>query len=157
MAHNLHGIITGFTYLGDLPNVKLAEGYHLIALSSPEQDNAPEAPIPPFEALSKATTSVIRRLSMLGKCAYIETAYFGGIGTQTSAIWEDGAQIEGPMISYDGVEPTTESRHFTVVDGAVNHVLKHLGVHRSEDMDEFDSVGLGQYRSNRKVLQASGH
>lgn len=94
---------------------------------------------------------------MLGKCAYIETAYFGGIGTQTSAIWEDGAQIEGPMISYDGVEPTTESRHFTVVDGAVNHVLKHLGVHRSEDMDEFDSVGLGQYRSNRKVLQACGH
>lgn len=156
MAHNLSGVITGFTYTGDLPNVMLAEGYHLIPFDSTANGGAAEKPIPPSEALTTATLEAIRKLSMLGKCAYIETAYFGGIGTQFSIIWEKGQQIEGPLISYDGIEPKVKYQQVKRVEGAINQALRLLGVRRQEDKDEFDTVGLGRYRSNRKILGQAG-
>lgn len=56
------------------------------------------------------------------------------------------------MIFYDGVELIMKSWYFIVVDGVVNYVLKYLGVYWLEDMDEFDSVGLGWYWFNCKVF-----
>ncbi|MEQ8706308.1 MAG: hypothetical protein RIC19_20415 [Phaeodactylibacter sp.] len=157
MAHNIYGVITSFTYEGDLPNVVLAEGYHLIPLESTEEAGSSEKPVAPYGALLKGTTAVIRELSFLGKCAYIETAYFGGIGTQIAETWLEGKRIEGPLISYDGVEPKIKFGHVAVVDGAINQALRHLGVQSSEEADEFDVVGLGRYRSNRKIFAESGH
>lgn len=61
------------------------------------------------------------------------------------------------MIFYDGVELIMKSWYFIVVDGVVNYVLKYLGVYWLEDMDEFDSVGLGWYWFNCKVFQAFGY
>lgn len=79
------------------------------------------------ESIAKLCSS----LSSKGKIAYIEAEFFGGEGTQASALWEDGKMIRVPMISGD----------------AINSALEFLGVSPRENMDHFDTVGLGDHRN----------
>lgn len=65
--------------------------------------------------------------------AYIETEYFGGHGEQTAVFWVGG------KIQYFGQNSY----------GPINHALRTLGVKATADLDEFDTVGLARYRSNR--------
>lgn len=64
--------------------------------------------------------------------AYIETDYFGGIGTQAGVLFENGRVI---------IEPTEE-------ENIINIILNKLGVYRENGKDEFDSLGLYKYRKN---------
>jgi len=153
MAHNINGIITSFTYEGNLPNIVLLSNYHLLPFNSNDGMTSSENTISPYEDLTPSIREIIQGLSYNGKCAYIETAYFGGIGTQLSETWENGKIIEGPLISYDGIANKKDFENVKIVDGSINQALKNLGILSQERKDEFDTVGLGKYRSNRKIFE----
>jgi hypothetical protein len=66
--------------------------------------------------------------------AYIRTRYFGGDGEQAASVWENGQIVMGPLVA-EGAGP-------------INAALRRIGVPLNEAaLDEFDSVGLGAYRS----------
>jgi len=153
MAHNINGIITSFKYEGNLPNIVLVGNYHLIPIESSNGTTSSDKPITPYEELTSEIRETIKDLSFFGRCAYIETAYFGGIGVQISETWENGKKIDGPLISYDGIENKMEYEDVTIVDCSINQALKNIGIYCQEGKDEFDTVGLGKFRSNRKIIE----
>lgn len=67
--------------------------------------------------------------------ALVSTNYFGGFGDQQASVYEDGKLI------YEG--DTEMGAHCPI-----NHALNMLGVKDTASDDEFDVVGLGNYRSN---------
>lgn len=98
--------------------VALAHGLVLLPLE--------DAPLPPVSALAM-------RLSHAGAVAYVETEYFGGIGTQTAAVWDCGVQ-RMPLTTADA--------------GVINAALHLLGVRPDAATDEFAAVGFDRVRSN---------
>ena len=45
-----------------------------------------------------------------------------------------------------------EYEFVTIVDCSINQTLKNIGILCQEGKDEFDTVGLGKYRSNRNFF-----
>jgi hypothetical protein len=77
------------------------------------------------------------RLSATGRVAYVEAEFFGGVGEQVSAGWENGALVFGPLNASD----------------AINQALRWLGVTADAEMDEFDTVGLGRHRFTERWVR----
>ena len=73
--------------------------------------------------------------------AYVRTDYFGGCGDQSATVMENDKEI------YIG---DTELGS----DSPINEALKLLGVEKSFGNDEFDTIGLGNYRSNDDFMRA---
>jgi hypothetical protein len=69
--------------------------------------------------------------------ALISTDYFGGPGYQEAKLFVNNKK------EYD------ESSEFDYMISPINDVLKMMGIIKKEGMDEFDTIGLGKYRSNR--------
>ena len=153
MAHTIHGIITSFKYEGKLPNVILVGNFHLIPFTNTYGPNYSDSVLEPYEELTKETRKTLKELSFKGKCAYIETDYFGGPGYQISEAWHHGKRIIGPLISFDGIEHPKIPSGAILVEDAINESLRTLGVYRHEGKDEFDSVRLGWYRSNDEIIE----
>jgi hypothetical protein len=63
------------------------------------------------------------------KFALVHTDYFGGIGDQHAAVYENGKMIIGGK------------------DVWINDALREIGVVKKEGMDEFDTISLGDYRN----------
>ena len=85
------------------------------------------------------STTHIPNLKEFGKdktVAKITTDYFGGTGNQTAKVF-----INNERVLY-------ESDEFDWKSKPINSALKMIGVTRKDGMDEFDTVGLGKYRSN---------
>ncbi len=68
--------------------------------------------------------------------ALISTDYFGGLGEQSAKLWLEGFQVEVK----DKERP-------------INEALKKLGVVAEMDLDEFDTIRLGYYRSIEDILE----
>ena len=153
MAHTINGIITSFKYDGELPNVILVGNYHLIPFKNKYGPNYSDSVLEPYEELTKETRKILKELSFKGKCAYIETDYFGGPGVQISEAWYNGERFIGPLISFDGIENPKVPSGAVIVENSINETLKTIGVYKHEGKDEFDSVRLGWYRSNDKVIE----
>ena len=87
---------------------------------------------PPFSLcfFTSAIRRALEEAARPGPLAYIETDYAGGRGTQAGVLLEHGAVKMGPL---EGA-------------GTINHLLKNIGVWRRPGEDEFDALGLGQYR-----------
>ena len=68
--------------------------------------------------------------------ASISTDYFGGAGSQSAKLFVDG------KIEYE------EDDEYDYSIRPINTVLKMMGVVRKDGMDEFDMIGLGNYRTN---------
>lgn len=145
MAHWISGVVTSFRYDGPEANVVLIGPFHLVVPRHLDPPRFARASIGPFTALTSKTRRFVRDLSFRGRCAYIETR-FQGEGTQYAAVWHDGAMIVGPCVSHHGTG-TTEA-----VPGAINTALATLGVYRHDGKDEFDSLRLGDYRANEKIV-----
>jgi hypothetical protein len=86
---------------------------------------------------------------------YIETNYFGGMGSQSAAFFSRGQVV---WRQSEPVRPHLESRltsfgralaKFRIGNSKppINRGLAELGVLASPDQDEFDVVGLGRFRS----------
>lgn len=68
--------------------------------------------------------------------AAISTDYFGGAGSQSAMVMSnDNVILEKDSEEYPRSSP-------------INEALQMLGVKRNEGMDEFDSIGLGNFRTN---------
>lgn len=150
--HCIRAIITSFQYEGDLPNIELIENVHLIPRTAQNSEKVSG----PFLMFSNNTEEIIKDLSFKGKCAYIETDFWGGSGTQLASVWENGELLEGPFISFHHMKnedkeipDDTTMKYF-----AINHCLKSLGVNKANSKDEFDTIGLVNYRSNHDILKS---
>jgi len=153
MAHNIHGIITSFKYEGELPHIILVGNYHIIPFQNTYGPNYSDQILEPYEELTKEIRKILKELSFNGKCAYIETNYFGGPGTQMCEVWENGTKILGPLISFDGIDQPKVPEGAKLWKNSINEALKTIGIYKHEGMDEFDSVRLGWYRSNTAMIE----
>lgn len=85
-----------------------------------------------------ATTNIpnIERFGKGKMIASISTDYFGGMGYQSAKLFIDN------KIEYE------EDDEYDYSLRPINTVLKKMGVVRKDGMDEFDMIGLGNYRTN---------
>lgn len=84
-------------------------------------------------------TTDIPDLEKFGKgkmIASISTDYFGGMGYQSAKLFVDS------KIEYEADDEYDYSIR------PINTVLKKMGVVKKGGMDEFDAIGLGNYRTN---------
>ena len=85
-----------------------------------------------------ATTKIpnIREFGSDKTIAYISTDYFGGSGNQSAKVFMNNKKILDQDDEFDWrLKP-------------INSALKLLGVERISGYDEFDTIGLGNFRSN---------
>jgi hypothetical protein len=94
-----------------------------------------------FRNLTKPLEEFARTLSLNGMVAYIETEYFGGEGEQSAILWENKSVI---------LEPLKDTKI-----GPINLVLKHMGVQVYRAFDEFEALGLVDYRSNSELVKST--
>lgn len=83
-----------------------------------------------FEYFTTAIARILEEHSFHTSLAYIETDYFGGIGSQSGVLYNNGKIEIGPARS----------------QGIINQILQRLGVYKVNGEDEFDSIHLGCYR-----------
>ncbi|MFH8796006.1 hypothetical protein [Streptomyces sp. NPDC017941] len=74
-----------------------------------------------------------------GPVAYVEAEYFGGAGTQTAQVWDDGKTVLGPLCMAEGEPPPTSGT-------PISQALRRLGAVKGDHVDEFSAVGLGRHR-----------
>lgn len=115
--------------------VRLPQGFGMVFLTDALLDGIAEqrrlsgGPLyPGLFYLTAAADQFLRQSSLHTRLAYVETDYFGGAGTQAGVLYQNG------QAAFHGGE------------GAVNRLLRELGVRRGFRRDEFDSLGLESYR-----------
>jgi hypothetical protein len=154
MAHAVNAIIVGIaleeTILAEIPGARaiaLKKGLCLVpiidelfdAFASRYTDRQ-EISSASFRRFSGPLERVLESASLRGPVAYIETAYFGGTGTQSAAVWRDGRLL---------LPPTKAPL------GPINRAPRHLGVRFVWSRDAFQIVGLDRHRSNGDWIAAS--
>jgi len=77
--------------------------------------------------------------SSAGPVGYVEADFFGGVGSQRSALWVAGELVLGPLYVGEG-EP------FAPEGSPIAQLLARLGAERDGYRDEFEAVGLGRHR-----------
>ena len=132
MSYTLQAIIGQYASLPEASRgfaaIRLSEDLWMVPLSTQVRDRH-GIPLLPFDEgdsdeLPAALSSLCRQLSRQCVVAYVEAAFFGGMGIQASAIFKNGTGLVSP-----------------VIDGhAINHALKLLGVTARTGYDEFDRV-----------------
>lgn len=75
--------------------------------------------------------------------AEIHTDYFGRVGYQSAKLYLNGKKIYNKSSEYQN-DPSFSS-------SPINDVLKIMGVIPNGKMDEFDTIGLSNYRSNESI------
>lgn len=79
--------------------------------------------------------------------AYLETDYFGGVGGQCAVLWVGGGEVLRPACMDAAVGRTRPP-----VFWPINAALKGLGVAAPSGLDEFTAFGLGNFRSNERII-----
>lgn len=145
MGHCVRAIIGAHKDIQRIENngfakgIKLPQGYGMIFLTDALLDNIGEL----FESANEpsdpetVTNYLLQEYSFHTKLAYIEADYSSGIGTHSGILYENG-KISIPLCSGEG---------------AINILLRELGVWREVNKDEFDSLNLGIYRRMDKWIK----
>jgi len=94
----------------------------------------------PFLRLTAALEARAVRASHAGPVAYVETDYFGGIGEQRAIAWRNGAVCVAAAAA----------------EGQVDRALAAIGVVRASGLDEWDTLGLIQYRHDETFYEKAG-
>jgi hypothetical protein len=105
--------------------------------------------------LSRAIEAVAKDASEAGPIAYIETDYFGGVGTQSAIVWNKGEVEFGPAETARRLKDPSVPE-VPLLDGAINRALRVLGVVRGDYLDEFDALGLGKLRYTEDWAESAG-
>jgi len=144
MGHSISGIVGSLTDLEAISTKLDCDGYMNSSAAwgfLPLDDTDLDRAIPPpqdyfggdFIYVSKQLVELIRGLSADHSIAYIETEYFGGVGSQSAFAFQRGEEVFPPTSSRD----------------AINDALAAIGVDFTQTgLDEFESVGLHHFRSN---------
>jgi hypothetical protein len=161
VGHHIRGFVAPFEPLSaavaQLPNaqvVPLRLGYGFLPITDQLAGDDEPAPFPNLERLTTRLAEWAGAVSRQFPLAYIETDYFGGDGGQAAIGWRGGQVVAGPWQTTDGLGP--ERTRTPLLEGAINRVVRVLGVCRGETRDEFDALGLGWHRSNEKWLAHRG-
>ena len=120
--------------------VSLHQGYGMIPLTTHirKEYDLPPFPLTGKEPLPEQIAEWGIRLSTTGFFAYIEAEFFGGVGTQGSALWLEGQMIEKPWVG----------------EYAINIPLREMGVDKGDYVDRFAALGLGRCRSTDEWVEA---
>jgi hypothetical protein len=120
-------------------------GYWLVPLTSPFDEVAPilrqldleEAS--PGEVASALQGLVASLGNVVREAAIVVavTEYFGGEGSQASAVIQQGKLVDGPFMGHD----------------AINRALRLVGVERGDFADEFSALELHRWRRNDDVAK----
>jgi len=139
----------------DYPRIRLSQGFEMLPQreeivqdltarfsKSPTHlsGNKPE-----LDYLWRDFAALACAISQHTRVAYIETAYFGGHGEQSSIVWDGGAVVLGPLTDsteHSSWSPSQESRP----NWPINKALRFLGVKRKGKADEFAGLGLEAHR-----------
>ncbi len=89
--------------------------------------------------------SLMAACSAKGPVAYVEAEFFGGTGTQSAQVWDNGKVVLGPLRLAEGERPP-------VAGSPISQALRQLGATRGDHHDEFDAVGLGRHRDTTDWL-----
>jgi hypothetical protein len=136
-------------------NKELEQGFALVKVTDELLDDINELssiqssdPYEEFDFLSSSLNELLMQESFRTQIAYIETDYFGGIGTQVVVLYDDGKVTVGPLTTEDLWDQKTNT-YVQKTEGirAINQVLKKVGVWCKKDVDEFDSLGLAHHRT----------
>ncbi|OGU60883.1 MAG: hypothetical protein A2V66_10500 [Ignavibacteria bacterium RBG_13_36_8] len=103
-------------------------------VTNPETQRFSPPVHPDFERLIVGIEKLAQHLSYKGMVAYVEATFTGGYGGHATMIWENGKRA-------------------SKAGNNINDVLRLLQVIARPDLDEFDTLGLGLYRSTRKWIQ----
>jgi hypothetical protein len=98
--------------------------------------------------LTTSDMAFAARASQTGALAYIETSYAGATGQQSATLWAGGDLALKPTtldMSAAGNRPRAT--------WPINAALRGLGIPTNAGHDEFDSFGLGVYRSHDDILK----
>ncbi len=98
--------------------------------------------------LSSGDIAFAARASAGTALAYIETEYFGGMGSQAAVLWEHGALRLGPAVM-----TAYEARKRPQKLWPINAALRALGIEATDTDDEFQSFGLANFRSNDAIRE----
>ena len=104
----------------------------------------------PAMMLTTTDIAFAGRQSQMAPIAYVETDYFGGGGTQSALAWVGGALVLKPMT----VDAAAQRRR-PAMTWPINAALRTIGIKAAPSMDEFDTVGLGRFRSNEAIIAAA--
>ena len=91
-----------------------------------------------FWKLHRLAVSFIEKVTSSVNVGYVETDYFGGVGSQSAVLWSSGRVAFGP-----------ESAEF----GPISNMLRKLGVQVGSCHDEFEAVGFDRHRSNEDWIE----
>ena len=90
----------------------------------------------PHDILATTYIPNVREFGKDKTIAKISTDYFGGAGHQEAKLFVNNKKVYDKSDEQDwSVKP-------------INDVLKEMGVQRISGQDEFDTIGLGNYRTN---------
>jgi len=128
-------------------SIQLSQGMSMLFLTDELFDDITElasidddVTVDGFQYLTSAIIEVLEKHSHLSKLAYFETEYFGGRGSQVAILYENGKQKFPAIFTNDITDWEVDEER------AINKVLKDFNVHVLNGMDEFDSIGLGNFR-----------
>jgi hypothetical protein len=96
-----------------------------------------------FERLTDRLARWAQECSRFFALAYIETDYFGGVGSQAAIVWKDGIVAFSPVWTSNSGGKSTPLH-----EGAINRAAREIGVSRGTSLDEFEALGLDQHRDN---------
>jgi hypothetical protein len=121
----------------------LRQGFLLFPLTDELIDKHIQAPqnfnLEQFSYCSAELAELLKMASSNTQLAYIETEYFGGVGAQSAAVFENKEVIYGPK---------------QAEVGPINDALQIIGVSKSKGHhDEFESVGLADFRSSEELFE----
>lgn len=109
------------------------------------KDSDLENEVEPFEYLNGSLKSFFEKVSLAGDLVYIETEYFGGVGSQAAGLFHDGNLNAVCFSDGSGIDiniPYPER----LLDEPINQSLRAIGVKRKQNNDEFDTLNLSNYR-----------
>ncbi len=147
MGHCIHAIIGNHESICKLAGdwiraneIELPQGFGMILCTDELLDDIAELMetesesgepcFPELDYFDVSVKELMERYSFRTKLAYIETDYFGGFGTQSGVLYENGKIAVAPKSG----------------EGTINALLKELGIWRTSDKDEFDMLELWKYR-----------
>jgi hypothetical protein len=120
------------------------ELFDFITESSVIKNN--DIPTDNFTYVNSSIFGLLCDISRNCQIGYIETDYFGGTGTQTAILFDNG-KVYGPY--HTNTVKQAPKR-------AINTILEKLGVSKQHYWDEFEAIGLSDFRNNSVMIDIFG-
>jgi len=99
----------------------------------------------PFEYLSFSMKAFLESVSLAGDFVYLETDYFGGLGSQTAGVFRKGKLNTVSVSNGTNIDVSIPYPE-RLFDEPINKSLREIGVICKQSLDEFDTLNLSDYR-----------